>query len=45
MKKLLKKTGLVGGVLLAFLSCSEFEEVNIDPVAASGDQCICLVLG
>lgn len=38
MKKLLKKTGLVGGVLLAFLSCSEFEEVNIDPVAASGDQ-------
>lgn len=38
MRKILKKTSLVGGVLLAFLSCSEFEELNIDPVAASGDQ-------
>ncbi|TXE09110.1 SusD/RagB family nutrient-binding outer membrane lipoprotein [Gelidibacter salicanalis] len=38
MRKILKKTGLVGGVLLAFLSCSEFEEVNIDPVAAGADQ-------
>lgn len=38
MRKLLRKTSLVGGVLLAFLSCSEFEELNIDPVAASGDQ-------
>lgn len=38
MRKLLKRTSLVGGVLFAFLSCSEFEELNIDPVAASGDQ-------
>ena len=38
MRKILKKTGLVGGVLLAFLSCSDFEEVNIDPVAAGADQ-------
>ncbi|WP_417370315.1 SusD/RagB family nutrient-binding outer membrane lipoprotein [Gelidibacter japonicus] len=38
MRKIIKKTSLVGGVLLAFLSCSEFEELNIDPVAASGDQ-------
>lgn len=38
MRKILKKTSLVGGVLLAFLSCSEFEQINIDPVAASGDQ-------
>lgn len=38
MRKLLKRTSLVGGVLLAFLSCSEFEDLNIDPVAASGDQ-------
>lgn len=38
MRKILKRTSLVGGVLLAFLSCSEFEELNIDPVAASGDQ-------
>ncbi len=38
MRKIMKKTGLIGGVLLAFLSCSDFEEINIDPVAASGDQ-------
>ncbi|MGC1630755.1 MAG: SusD/RagB family nutrient-binding outer membrane lipoprotein, partial [Gelidibacter sp.] len=38
MRNIIKKTGLVGVVLLAFLSCSEFEEINIDPVAASGDQ-------
>lgn len=38
MKKILRKTSLVGSVLLAFWSCSEFEDLNIDPVAASGDQ-------
>lgn len=38
MRKIFKKTSLVGGVLLAFLSCSEFEEINVDPVAASADQ-------
>lgn len=38
MRKILKRTSLVGGVLLAFLSCSEFEDLNIDPVAASADQ-------
>ena len=38
MRKIIKNTSLVGGMLLAFFSCSEFEEVNIDPVAASGDQ-------
>ncbi len=38
MRKILNKTGFVGGMLLAFFSCSEFEEINIDPVAASGDQ-------
>ena len=38
MRKILKKTSLVGGVLLAFLSCSDFEEINVDPVAANDDQ-------
>ncbi len=38
MIKIFKKTSLVGGVLLAFLSCSDFEEVNIDPVAANDQQ-------
>lgn len=38
MRNILKKTGLVGGMLLAFFSCSEFEDVNIDPVAANADQ-------
>ena len=38
MRKIFNKTSLVGGVLLAFLSCSEFEEINIDPVAANADQ-------
>ena len=38
MRNIIKKTGLVGGVLFAFLSCSDFEEININPVAASGDQ-------
>lgn len=38
MRKILNKAGLMGGVLMAFLSCSEFEEINIDPVAASEDQ-------
>lgn len=38
MRKIFNKTSLVGGVLLAFLSCSEFEEINIDPVAANAEQ-------
>lgn len=38
MRKIFNKTSLVGGVLLAFLSCSEFEDINVDPVAASADQ-------
>lgn len=38
MRNIFNKTSLVGGVLLAFLSCSEFEEINVDPVAASADQ-------
>ncbi|HMR16785.1 MAG TPA: hypothetical protein PKD13_09930, partial [Mariniflexile sp.] len=38
MKKILKRTSMVGGVLLAFLSCSQFEDINVDPVAASADQ-------
>ncbi|WP_027125927.1 SusD/RagB family nutrient-binding outer membrane lipoprotein [Gelidibacter mesophilus] len=38
MRKIFNKTSLVGGLLLAFLSCSDFEEINIDPVAASADQ-------
>jgi len=38
MKKILKKAGLMGGVLMAFLSCSEFEEINVNPVAANEDQ-------
>ncbi|MBA6153225.1 SusD/RagB family nutrient-binding outer membrane lipoprotein [Gelidibacter maritimus] len=38
MRKIFNKTSLVGGVLLAFLSCSDFEDINVDPVAASGDQ-------
>jgi len=38
MRKILKRTSLLGGVLLAFLSCSEFEEINVNPTAASADQ-------
>ncbi|WP_299398832.1 SusD/RagB family nutrient-binding outer membrane lipoprotein [uncultured Gelidibacter sp.] len=38
MKKILKKAGLMGGVLMAFLSCSEFEEINVNPVAANEEQ-------
>ncbi|WP_133756557.1 SusD/RagB family nutrient-binding outer membrane lipoprotein [Gelidibacter sediminis] len=38
MKKILKKASLMGGVLMAFLSCSEFEEINVNPVAANEDQ-------
>ncbi|KVV15748.1 SusD/RagB family nutrient-binding outer membrane lipoprotein [Flavobacterium sp. TAB 87] len=38
MKKILRNIGLMGGVLVTFLSCSNFEEVNVDPTAANADQ-------
>jgi hypothetical protein len=38
MRKILKKTNLLGVMLLAFISCSDFEEININPTAASEDQ-------
>ncbi|AUC83830.1 SusD/RagB family nutrient-binding outer membrane lipoprotein [Polaribacter sp. ALD11] len=38
MRKILKKANLLGIMLLAFTSCSDFEEININPTAASKDQ-------
>ncbi|TXD46364.1 SusD/RagB family nutrient-binding outer membrane lipoprotein [Polaribacter sp. IC073] len=38
MKKILKKANLLGVMLLAFISCSDFEEINVNPTAASEDQ-------
>ncbi|WP_282073632.1 SusD/RagB family nutrient-binding outer membrane lipoprotein [Polaribacter atrinae] len=38
MKKILKKTNLLVLMLFAFMSCSDFEEININPTAANKDQ-------
>ncbi|WP_165734213.1 SusD/RagB family nutrient-binding outer membrane lipoprotein [Polaribacter sp. 20A6] len=38
MKKILKNTNLLVLMLFAFMSCSDFEEININPTAANEDQ-------
>lgn len=38
MKKILKKIGMLLTVFILIISCSDFEEINIDPGAASIDQ-------
>ena len=38
MKKILKNISLMGVVLVTFLSCSDFEEINVDPTAANASQ-------
>ncbi|WP_341221866.1 SusD/RagB family nutrient-binding outer membrane lipoprotein [Polaribacter atrinae] len=38
MKKILKNTNLLVLMLFAFMSCSDFEEININPTAANKDQ-------
>ena len=38
MKKILKNTNLLVLMLFAFMSCSYFEEININPTAANEDQ-------
>ncbi|TDE03768.1 SusD/RagB family nutrient-binding outer membrane lipoprotein [Flavobacterium hiemivividum] len=38
MKKIIRNISLMGLVLATSLSCSNFEEVNVDPTAANADQ-------
>lgn len=38
MKNIIKKAGLFVGSIALMYSCSDFDEINIDPIAASGDQ-------
>lgn len=38
MKKIFKKIGFLLGSASLIVACSEFEEINVDPTAASGSQ-------